>query len=61
MRDIHGMRYLNCGDWVESCTALVEDEHGRFEILDWSRTTTPATVVPLPEPVAEAEPERGAA
>ncbi len=28
-------RYMNCGDWVESCTAIVEHEDGRFEILRW--------------------------
>ena len=26
---------MNCGDWVESCSALVEHEDGRFEILTW--------------------------
>jgi UDP-2,3-diacylglucosamine pyrophosphatase LpxH len=26
--------YYNCGDWVESCTALVEHENGRFELID---------------------------
>jgi UDP-2,3-diacylglucosamine pyrophosphatase LpxH len=26
--------YYNCGDWVESCTALVEHEDGRIEVLD---------------------------
>jgi len=26
--------YLNCGDWVESCTALVEHHDGRIELLD---------------------------
>jgi len=25
-RDDQGIRYMNCGDWVESCTALVEHE-----------------------------------
>lgn len=25
--------YLNCGDWVESCSALVEDEEGYFELV----------------------------
>jgi UDP-2,3-diacylglucosamine pyrophosphatase LpxH len=30
--DIH---YLNDGDWVESCTALVEHFDGRFELIDW--------------------------
>ncbi len=27
------VRYMNCGDWVESCTALVEDAQGQFQIL----------------------------
>jgi hypothetical protein len=30
--------YMNCGDWVESCSALVEHEDGRFEILTWFET-----------------------
>ncbi len=43
IRDLGGVRYMNCGDWVESCTALVEHADGRFEILDWSaRGRTPA-------------------
>jgi len=29
-----GVTYLNCGDWVESCTALVEHADGRLEIID---------------------------
>jgi len=28
------IQYLNCGDWVESCTALVEHADGRLEIID---------------------------
>lgn len=33
-----GRRFLlNDGDWVENCTALVEHEDGRFELLDWAR------------------------
>ncbi len=35
MRPIKGTLYANCGDWVESCTALVEHEDGRMEILRW--------------------------
>ena len=35
--DIDGIRYMNCGDWVESCTALAEDADGVFHVLDWSR------------------------
>lgn len=33
MRPINGMSYFNCGDWVESCTALVEDFNGNFELI----------------------------
>jgi UDP-2,3-diacylglucosamine pyrophosphatase LpxH len=29
-----GIAYYNCGDWVESCTALVEHDDGRIEVLD---------------------------
>jgi UDP-2,3-diacylglucosamine pyrophosphatase LpxH len=27
---------MNDGDWVESCTALVEHHDGRFEIITWT-------------------------
>ncbi|WP_091735418.1 UDP-2,3-diacylglucosamine diphosphatase [Phenylobacterium immobile] len=37
MREIDGITYINDGDWVESCTALVEHPDGRLEILDWGR------------------------
>lgn len=33
--DYSGISYMNCGDWVESCTALVENANGQFEILRW--------------------------
>jgi UDP-2,3-diacylglucosamine pyrophosphatase LpxH len=44
MRDIGGIAYINDGDWVESCTALVEHMDGRLEILEWAKTrlTLPA-------------------
>lgn len=35
--EVDGVAYLNDGDWVESCTALVEHSDGRFEILEWAR------------------------
>lgn len=40
MREIEGIQYLNTGDWVESCTALVEHLDGRLEILDWTDAET---------------------
>jgi UDP-2,3-diacylglucosamine pyrophosphatase LpxH len=36
-RMIGGIHYLNDGDWVESCTALVEHFDGRFEIINWKQ------------------------
>jgi UDP-2,3-diacylglucosamine pyrophosphatase LpxH len=36
IHDNFGIRYMNCGDWVESCTALAEHHDGRFEIISWS-------------------------
>ena len=32
--------YMNCGDWVESCTALVEHFDGRIELLQWRDQAT---------------------
>jgi UDP-2,3-diacylglucosamine pyrophosphatase LpxH len=34
--DIDGILYCNDGDWVESCTALVEDAQGRLSLLRWT-------------------------
>ena len=34
------MIYCNCGDWVESCTALVEKNDGNLELLHWAEITT---------------------
>jgi UDP-2,3-diacylglucosamine pyrophosphatase LpxH len=35
MRTVNGVLYLNDGDWVESCTALVEHGDGTLELVDW--------------------------
>ena len=36
LRDFNSVLYCNDGDWVESCTALVEHPNGVLEILRWS-------------------------
>ena len=36
MRMVNGILYCNDGDWVESCTALVEHQDGRLELIDWA-------------------------
>jgi hypothetical protein len=37
IKEIDGVVYMNDGDWVESCTALVEHHDGRWEIISWTR------------------------
>ncbi len=36
VRQFGDVTYYNDGDWVESCTALIEHADGRMEILDWA-------------------------
>lgn len=36
IKQIQGIDYLNTGDFVESCTAIVETWQGEFKIIDWS-------------------------
>jgi UDP-2,3-diacylglucosamine pyrophosphatase LpxH len=44
MHDDFGVRYINTGDWVESCTGLVEHYDGSFEIVRWAEASRlPAT------------------
>lgn len=35
IKEIDGVTYHNCGDWVESCTALVETEDGTIKVIKW--------------------------
>lgn len=37
MRQIGDILYLNDGDWVESCTAIAEDQQGNFKIIEWAK------------------------
>ncbi len=54
MRDVNGVLYMNDGDWVESCTALVEHHDGRLELIDWAALNRlsfhQARGVSIPEP-----------
>jgi len=52
-RTFGGIHYLNCGDWVESCTAIVETAEGELSIVHWPEP--PAhTVDPRPALVGRA-------
>lgn len=46
-RDFGDVAYYNDGDWVESCTALVEHHDGRMELLHWAEEIAARRVVPL--------------
>ncbi len=52
MRMIGDMLYCNDGDWVESCTALVEDQDGQLNILNWAQISH-GRVAPAPPKLPE--------
>jgi hypothetical protein len=54
MRDINGVLYCNDGDWVESCSSLVEDMNGDLRLIDWPKLREQNTSVPVGIPVGQA-------
>ncbi|WP_153159613.1 UDP-2,3-diacylglucosamine diphosphatase [Zoogloea sp. 1C4] len=62
IKEIGGLLYVNCGDWVDSCTAIVEHFDGRLELVVWGAgrpLALPAAVEDdapqaIPSPAAEA-------
>jgi UDP-2,3-diacylglucosamine pyrophosphatase LpxH len=57
IRDDNDFIYVNCGDWIESCTAVVEHFNGVLEIVSWA-TRAPSSgefdfdAVPVKDAVA---------
>jgi UDP-2,3-diacylglucosamine pyrophosphatase LpxH len=45
IKDIDGIAYMNDGDWVESCTALVEHYDGKWEIITWTRENDDVDII----------------
>jgi len=39
---VDGILYVNCGDWVDSCTALVETAEGQLSLVRWTGGASPA-------------------
>ena len=58
IEDIDGIRYINSGDWVESCTAIAENHDGSMELIVWQTLSEAGEPVapaePLPQPLREA-------
>ena len=55
IREAGGMTYINCGDWVDSCTAVVEHHDGRMEIVHWTEPMA-RVLEALPAPQGEPAP-----
>ena len=53
MRRIGDIDYFNTGDWVESCSAIIETSDGAFELIHW-RHEENNPQIPLPRPIATA-------
>ena len=53
IRDQDGITYLNCGDWVDSCTAILENHDGRMELVHWDETGADAAPLPAPQPAPD--------
>lgn len=49
LKEVDDLVYINCGDWVDSCTAIVEHADGRLELVEWGHRRTET---PQPNPVA---------
>ncbi len=61
IRQIGDVTYYNDGDWVESCTALVEDRDGVITIVDWAEehrrdAAAERPAAPAGKPAREKEP-----
>lgn len=44
IKDMGGFLYINTGDFVESCSAIVEHNDGTIELIKWQITETEMTV-----------------
>jgi UDP-2,3-diacylglucosamine pyrophosphatase LpxH len=47
-RHFHSMHYLNCGDWVESCTAVIETMDGGPRVIRWDDIARVVAINTLP-------------
>ncbi len=49
IKTLEGVEYMNCGDWVESCTAIVETHAGEWKIIDFHNREERQRELPLYE------------
>lgn len=48
IKEIQGFQYINTGDFVESCTAIVEHHDGRLELINWVKQEYRELASPAP-------------
>lgn len=48
IKQVEGLHYANCGDWVDSCSAIVEHLDGRLELIEWDGRETLASLRETP-------------
>jgi UDP-2,3-diacylglucosamine pyrophosphatase LpxH len=53
-RDTDGIFSCNDGDWVESCSSLVEDMSGQLRLIDWPKLREQSAAIPIALPVGQA-------
>jgi UDP-2,3-diacylglucosamine pyrophosphatase LpxH len=53
VREIDGILHCNLADWLENCTALIEDMNGQLRLIDW-RWLRELIEVPIGVPVGRA-------
>jgi UDP-2,3-diacylglucosamine pyrophosphatase LpxH len=56
IKEIEGITYINCGDWVDSCTAILEHADGRLELIEWGVKRLEAEPVQVRRLESPAEP-----
>ena len=60
IKEIDGLLYINCGDWVDSCTAIVEHFDGRLELVVWGATPPVVALDAAKTPALAESPPPGA-
>lgn len=59
LRQVEEVLYINCGDWVDSCTGIVEHLDGRLELITWGNAPITASAAEVVEaPSSTSSPER---
>jgi len=59
IKQVEGMTYINCGDWVDSCTAIIEHMNGRMELIHWKGSSLNSKLPNIERPQKQHEEAAG--